>query len=83
MLWCFVRQVLKASAASRELAHDAIRREVAAGFRAYVVCPLVESSDADGFEEVRAAEEEYEGLKESGCLVRFSICACVCMRARN
>ena len=46
----------------REEAYEAVREEVSAGRQAYVVCPLVEESEA--LEDVRAAEELYEELAE-------------------
>lgn len=42
-------------------AYDAVRRELDAGRQAYVICPLVEESEA--LEDVRAAEELYEELE--------------------
>lgn len=43
-------------------AWDAVRREVAAGHQVYVVCPLIEESDAL---EVRSAEETLTRLQET------------------
>jgi ATP-dependent DNA helicase RecG len=43
-------------------AYEAVREELEAGRQAYVVCPLVEESEA--LEDVRAAEELYEELAE-------------------
>lgn len=40
-----------------------MRSEVDAGGRVYIVCPFVETSRAAGFEEVKAAETEFERLK--------------------
>lgn len=48
------------SARSREKAEALIRKEVAKGRQAFVVCPLVEESDTL---EVKAAEVEYERLR--------------------
>ena len=45
----------------REDAYEAVRSELAAGRQAYVICPLVEESEA--LEDVRAAEELYEELE--------------------
>ena len=44
----------------REEAYEAVREELQVGRQAYVVCPLVEESEA--LEDVRAAEELYEEL---------------------
>lgn len=44
----------------REEAYAAVREEMEAGRQAYVICPLVEESEA--LEDVRAAEELYEEL---------------------
>ena len=41
-------------------AYEAVREEIKAGRQAYVICPLVEESEA--LEDVRAAEELYEEL---------------------
>ncbi len=46
-------------AAEREQAYDFVRRKVKEGRQAYVICPLVEESDAVA---VRAAVQEYERL---------------------
>jgi ATP-dependent DNA helicase RecG len=48
--------------AEREEAYEAVRSELEAGRQAYVICPLVEESEA--LEDVRAAEELYEELAE-------------------
>ncbi len=45
----------------REGAYEAMRRELEAGRQAYVICPLVEESEA--LEDVRAAEELHEELE--------------------
>ena len=45
---------------AREEAYEAVRAETEAGRQAYVICPLVEESEA--LEDVRAAEELYEEL---------------------
>src|SRR5215216_1885048 len=47
--------------AERHEAYDAVRRELDAGRQAYVICPLVEESEA--LEDVRAAEELHEELE--------------------
>jgi ATP-dependent DNA helicase RecG len=47
--------------AERYEAYDELRRELDAGRQAYVICPLVEESEA--LEDVRAAEELYEELE--------------------
>ncbi|MGB3682188.1 MAG: ATP-dependent DNA helicase RecG [Rubrobacteraceae bacterium] len=44
----------------REEAYEAVRAELETGRQAYVICPLVEESEA--LEDVRAAEELYEEL---------------------
>jgi ATP-dependent DNA helicase RecG len=46
----------------RDEAYEAVREELEAGRQAYVICPLVEESEA--LEDVRAAEELYEELAE-------------------
>ena len=45
----------------REEAYEAVRSELEEGRQAYVICPLVEESEA--LEDVRAAEELYEELE--------------------
>ena len=50
------------SVAERYEAYESIAEELAAGRQAYVICPLVEESEA--LEDVRAAEELYEELVE-------------------
>jgi ATP-dependent DNA helicase RecG len=45
----------------REEAYEAVRSELENGRQAYVICPLVEESEA--LEDVRAAEELYEELE--------------------
>ncbi|MBE6683804.1 MAG: ATP-dependent DNA helicase RecG [Ruminococcaceae bacterium] len=51
---------------SRDTAYQIIRDSVAAGGRAYIVCPLIESGeDSDGQENERvAAEEHFKSLSE-------------------
>jgi ATP-dependent DNA helicase RecG len=46
--------------AERHEAYEEVRKELEAGRQAYVICPLVEESEA--LEDVRAAEELYEEL---------------------
>ena len=46
----------------RDEAYEAVRAEVEEGRQAFVICPLVEESEA--LEDVRAAEELYEELAE-------------------
>ncbi len=46
----------------RDGAYEAVRAELERGRQAYVICPLVEESEA--LEDVRAAEELYEELAE-------------------
>jgi ATP-dependent DNA helicase RecG len=46
--------------AERQEAYDEVRKELDAGRQAFVICPLVEESEA--LEDVRAAEELYEEL---------------------
>ena len=48
--------------AEREEAYEAVRAELETGRQAYVICPLVEESEA--LEDVRAAEELYDELAE-------------------
>ena len=50
------------SVAERYEAYESIAEELEAGRQAYVICPLVEESEA--LEDVRAAEELYEELVE-------------------
>jgi hypothetical protein len=40
-----------------------IREQVSHGGKVFIVCPLVESSLAEGMQEVKAAEEEWQRLK--------------------
>jgi ATP-dependent DNA helicase RecG len=54
-----VRTVLLGPA-ERDLAYERVRRAVARGQQAFVICPLVEESDAL---EARAATEEFERLR--------------------
>lgn len=42
-----------------------IEKEIQAGRQTYVICPLVETSDADGMLEVKNVEAELERLKEA------------------
>jgi ATP-dependent DNA helicase RecG len=49
------------SLAERYEAYDEVRRELEAGRQAYVICPLVEESEA--LEDVRAAEELHQELE--------------------
>src|ERR687896_1540096 len=49
-----------AALAERQVAYQAVREELDTGRQAYVICPLVEESEA--LEDVRAAEELYEEL---------------------
>ena len=46
----------------REEAYEAVRSELEGGRQSYVICPLVEESEA--LEDVRAAEELYEELEQ-------------------
>lgn len=46
----------------REPAYESVREELEAGRQAYVICPLVEESEA--LEDVRAAEELFDELSE-------------------
>ena len=52
--------MLASSEAERLRAYDRIREELAAGRQAFVVCPLVEESDAL---QARAATAEFERLR--------------------
>ncbi|KAK9821728.1 hypothetical protein WJX81_006389 [Elliptochloris bilobata] len=61
-------RVLVASEANRAQAYKAIRSELAEGGRAYIVCPLVDESAAEGMASLRAAEEEHRRLVECGVL---------------
>src|ERR671912_31017 len=49
------------SLAERHEAYDEVRRELEAGRQAYVICPLVEESEA--LEDVRAAEDLHDELE--------------------
>ena len=64
-----IRTVVCASEAERERAYERIREELRAGRQAFVVCPLVEESDAL---QVRAATAEFERLR-SGPLRDFEL----------
>ncbi len=58
------RRVIKtilASPRQRQRAYDTLLSEVASGAQAYIVCPLVETSEAVP---VRAVEDEYKRLRE-------------------
>jgi ATP-dependent DNA helicase RecG len=48
--------------AGRQEAYEEVRRELEEGRQAYVICPLVEESEA--LEDVRAAEELYDELED-------------------
>ncbi|HSL01848.1 MAG TPA: ATP-dependent DNA helicase RecG [Rubrobacteraceae bacterium] len=48
--------------AGREAAYENVRRELEEGRQAYVICPLVEESEA--LEDVRAAEELFDELSQ-------------------
>ncbi len=48
--------------AGRQFAYEDVREELREGRQAYVICPLVEESEA--LEDVRAAEELYDELSE-------------------
>ncbi|MBI4297618.1 MAG: ATP-dependent DNA helicase RecG [Chloroflexi bacterium] len=45
----------------RRRAHELLRQQVAAGYQAFVLCPLIEGSEAI---QARAATEEYEHLRQ-------------------
>lgn len=49
-------------------AYEAIKAELKEGGRAYIVCPLVDESAAEGMAGLRAAEEEHRGLVACGVL---------------
>lgn len=46
--------------------YDAIHQELQSGGSVYIVCPLVNESEAEGFSGVKAAEEEYKRLRQHG-----------------
>eukprot|EP00951_Prasinocladus_malaysianus_P015438 scaffold118300_cov36-Prasinocladus_malaysianus.AAC.1 len=48
--------VLEADDTSRDTAYALIRRELQAGYQSYVICPLVEASEADGFQRASQAQ---------------------------
>lgn len=50
---------------AREAVYDAIRTDLAAGGRAFIICTLVKDSEYDQFAQLRAVESEYEKLKVS------------------
>lgn len=51
--------------AKREGMYNFIRAQVAQGGQAYVVCPLVEMSDAEGMGDLCSAQEVYDELRTS------------------
>ena len=64
-----IRTVLCSSDAERERAYERIREELRAGRQAFVVCPLVEESEAL---QARAATAEYERLR-TGPFAEFRV----------
>ena len=48
--------------------YEEASKEIAAGFRAYIVYPLVNESDSEKLEDVKAATLEFEKL-QVGCLL--------------
>ena len=42
--------------------YEDIRSELDAGGRVYIVCPFVENSRAEGLQDVKAAEAEFDRL---------------------
>jgi ATP-dependent DNA helicase RecG len=50
--------------AHRQEAYDLIRSQIKAGRQAFVVCPLIESSESVELEDKRAATAEYEKLRK-------------------
>ena len=54
--------------------YEEASKEVAAGFRAYIVYPLVNESDSEKLEDVKAATLEFEKLQVGSKLKRIRTC---------
>ena len=48
--------------------YSAIRKELEAGGRAYIICPLVDESSSEIMAGIKAAEEEHRHLQQTGVL---------------
>lgn len=48
--------------------YRAIRKELEAGGRAYIICPLVDESSSEIMAGIKAAEEEHRHLQQTGVL---------------
>lgn len=59
------RLVLSGSFVCRHQMYDEVKREIAAGGRAFIIYPLIEESSAEKLAEVKAAEKEYANLQQS------------------
>lgn len=51
-------------ASERKAAFETIRSEIQAGRQAYIIFPLIETSESEGFEHLRAATVEFERLQK-------------------
>ncbi|OGY22151.1 MAG: ATP-dependent DNA helicase RecG [Candidatus Chisholmbacteria bacterium RIFCSPLOWO2_01_FULL_49_14] len=49
----------------RQAAYEWIKKRIAAGEQAFIVCPLIEESVHESMTQVKAASEEYEKLKKT------------------
>ncbi|KAL0024844.1 hypothetical protein WJX79_004631 [Trebouxia sp. C0005] len=54
--------------ATRNKMYRAIRKELEAGGRAYIICPLVDESSSEIMAGIKAAEEEHRHLQQTGVL---------------
>lgn len=54
--------------AIRNKMYSAIRKELEAGGRAYIICPLVDESSSEIMAGIKAAEEEHRHLQQTGVL---------------
>ena len=76
------RRYVAASERERARAYERIREELRAGRQAFVVCPLVEESEAL---QARAATAEFERLRGGRARATSASCSCTarCARARS
>ena len=76
-----IETYVAATERERARAYERIREELRAGRQAFVVCPLVEESEAL---QARAATAEYERLRRPSCATSASCCCTArCGRARS